>query len=275
MTSPGGLNCAVPRRRKRSRRRRTVVSRGACRNTCPGGDHARLVPVEEQRLPGGNAGGAVLVGGTVRRPAGPWAPSVHALLRHLEARGSAGAPRVLGLDDQDREMLSYLPGETVGIPGRGRLGCTPTRRLQRSAIGCAATTTRWRTSFRPAGPGGDLPSGPGGPGTSSLTTTPPLTTPYGGLSRLTRVRACMAATARGIGWRVSSTGTSLRHARRSGIWPSWRSPGRIGDHASSIGELATAGDPLFTRLVRDGVIAGLDRAVAELAESAATFEDTG
>jgi Ser/Thr protein kinase RdoA (MazF antagonist) len=40
---------------------------------------------------------------------------VHALLRHLEARGFARAPRVLGLDDQDREMLSYLPGETVGI----------------------------------------------------------------------------------------------------------------------------------------------------------------
>jgi len=40
-------------------------------------------------------------------------------------------------------------------------------------------------------------------------------------------------------------------------------------------ELAAAGDPLFTRLVQDGVIDGLDRAMAELAENAATFEDTG
>jgi hypothetical protein len=71
--------------------------------------------MEEQPLPGGNAGGAVLVGGTVRRPAGPWTPTVHALLRHLEAREFAGAPRVLGTDEQDREVLTYLPGETVGM----------------------------------------------------------------------------------------------------------------------------------------------------------------
>jgi hypothetical protein len=71
--------------------------------------------MKEQPLPGGNAGGAVLADGTVRRPTGPWTPSVHALLRHLEARGFArGAPRVLGMDEQNREVLTYLPGETVG-----------------------------------------------------------------------------------------------------------------------------------------------------------------
>lgn len=69
---------------------------------------------EEERLPGGNTGGAVRVGSTVRRTAGPWTPSVHALLRHLEAAGFAGAPRALGFDDRGREMLSYLPGEVVG-----------------------------------------------------------------------------------------------------------------------------------------------------------------
>lgn len=68
----------------------------------------------EQRLPGGNAGGAVLVDGTVRRPTGPWTPAVHDLLRHLERRGFAGAPRALGVDEQGREVLSYLPGATVG-----------------------------------------------------------------------------------------------------------------------------------------------------------------
>jgi hypothetical protein len=68
----------------------------------------------EQRLPGGNTGGAVRVGDTVRRTAGPWTPSVHALLRHLEAAGFAGAPRAIGFDDRGREVLSYLPGDVIG-----------------------------------------------------------------------------------------------------------------------------------------------------------------
>ena len=71
------------------------------------------MPVE-QRLEGGNAGGAVLVEGTVRRAAGRWTPAVHALLRHLEQRNFDGAPRVLGIDERDREILSFLPGLTVG-----------------------------------------------------------------------------------------------------------------------------------------------------------------
>lgn len=68
----------------------------------------------ELKLPGGNTGGAVRVGDTVRRVPGRWTPSVHALLRHLEARKFTAAPRALGFDDQGREILSYLPGEVVG-----------------------------------------------------------------------------------------------------------------------------------------------------------------
>ena len=68
----------------------------------------------EEQLPGGNAGGAVLVDGTVRRPAGPWTPTVHALLNYLASRGFSGAPQALGYDDQEREILTYLSGETVG-----------------------------------------------------------------------------------------------------------------------------------------------------------------
>lgn len=68
----------------------------------------------EQHLVGGNTGGAVRVGDTVRRNAGPWTPSVHALLRHLEASGFDRAPRALGFDERGREVLSFLPGETVG-----------------------------------------------------------------------------------------------------------------------------------------------------------------
>ena len=70
--------------------------------------------VREQRLPGGNTGGAVRVDDTVRRLPGRWTPSVHSLLRHLEGVGFSAAPRALGFDDQGREMLSYLSGEVVG-----------------------------------------------------------------------------------------------------------------------------------------------------------------
>jgi len=70
--------------------------------------------VVEHKLDGGNTGGAVRVGDTVRRRTGHWTPSVHALLRHLEWSGFAGASRVLGLDEYEREVLSFLPGHTVG-----------------------------------------------------------------------------------------------------------------------------------------------------------------
>lgn len=57
----------------------------------------------------------VRIGDTVRRPVGPHSPAVHALLRHLEQAGFAGAPRVLGMDDSGREILSYVEGEP-GLP---------------------------------------------------------------------------------------------------------------------------------------------------------------
>jgi hypothetical protein len=68
----------------------------------------------EFRLDGGNAGGAVRLGDTVRRAAGPWTPAVHALLTHLAQHGFAGSPRPLGVDGQGREVLTFLAGETVG-----------------------------------------------------------------------------------------------------------------------------------------------------------------
>jgi len=67
---------------------------------------------EEVRLPGGSVSGAVRVGGTVRRPAGPWTPAVHALLSYLTVR-VPGIPRVLGRDERHREVLTYLPGRVV------------------------------------------------------------------------------------------------------------------------------------------------------------------
>ncbi|MFG3258699.1 phosphotransferase [Streptomyces sp. NPDC048172] len=68
----------------------------------------------EERLPGGRTVGAVRIGDTVHRPVQPWTPTVHAVLRHLESVGFTGAPRVLGLDGEGREILTYLAGESAG-----------------------------------------------------------------------------------------------------------------------------------------------------------------
>lgn len=59
---------------------------------------------------GGNLQDAVRVGDTVHRRAGPWTPSVHALLRYLE-RASFPAPRVVGMDAQGREVLRFVEGQ--------------------------------------------------------------------------------------------------------------------------------------------------------------------
>lgn len=52
------------------------------------------------------------MGDTVRRPTHPWTPAVHALLRHLEEVGYPCSPRVLGIDEQGREVLTYLDGRS-------------------------------------------------------------------------------------------------------------------------------------------------------------------
>ncbi|MEH1128028.1 aminoglycoside phosphotransferase family protein [Micromonospora sp. CPCC 206061] len=70
--------------------------------------------MSEVTLSGGHTTGAVLIDGVVHKPASPWTSTVHALLRHLQDAGIDGAPRALGFDDQGREMITYLPGDTVG-----------------------------------------------------------------------------------------------------------------------------------------------------------------
>jgi Phosphotransferase enzyme family len=76
------------------------------------------VPEREVPLPGGlaNRGLVVRVGDTVRRPLRRTSPATHALLRHLEDVGFEGAPRLLGVDALGREVLGYVPGETVLPP---------------------------------------------------------------------------------------------------------------------------------------------------------------
>lgn len=72
---------------------------------------------EPQFLVGGDVTDELVrIGDTVRRPWDRHAPLVRAVLRHLEDAGFDGAPRYLGVDAMDREVLSYLPGEVAGRP---------------------------------------------------------------------------------------------------------------------------------------------------------------
>ena len=66
---------------------------------------------EEEELAGGNVTRVARIEGNVHRDVGPWTPVVHALLAHLERAGFAGSPRVLGFDDDGREVLTYIEGD--------------------------------------------------------------------------------------------------------------------------------------------------------------------
>lgn len=85
-----------------------------------------MLPVTQRAelpLPGGtaNAGRVVRVddavlGDTVRRPMRATSPASHALLRWLERVGFDGAPRLLGIDEQRREVLRYVHGSSPSPP---------------------------------------------------------------------------------------------------------------------------------------------------------------
>jgi hypothetical protein len=75
-------------------------------------------PLDELPLEGGvaNRGLVVRVGNTVRRPLRPTSRATHALLRYLADVGFDGAPRILGVDDRGREVLTYIDGSAVTEP---------------------------------------------------------------------------------------------------------------------------------------------------------------
>jgi phosphotransferase family enzyme len=70
--------------------------------------------VSETRLAGGDMNVVVRVGDTVRRPPEP--PGVRALLQGYERVGFDGAPRFLGVDEQGREVLSFVEGAPAFAP---------------------------------------------------------------------------------------------------------------------------------------------------------------
>jgi hypothetical protein len=52
----------------------------------------------------------------VRRAAGPWTDTIHALLRHVRARGVHEVPEPLGRDEDGREVLSFVSGDVHHYP---------------------------------------------------------------------------------------------------------------------------------------------------------------
>lgn len=70
---------------------------------------------EETLLAGGGRTAVSRQGSIVFRETGPWAASVHALLKHLERVHFDASPRVVGsgFDAQGREILTYMEGEFV------------------------------------------------------------------------------------------------------------------------------------------------------------------
>ena len=68
----------------------------------------------EEVLHGGDMNLVVRVGDTVRRP--PQPPHVRELLEWYERVGFDGAPRYLGVDEQGREVLSFVEGEPGFAP---------------------------------------------------------------------------------------------------------------------------------------------------------------
>ena len=70
---------------------------------------------EEPLFGGAKAGRVVKAGETVRRGAGPWTPTIFALLAHLQVKGFP-APAPMGLDSEGRERLSWLPGHAANYP---------------------------------------------------------------------------------------------------------------------------------------------------------------
>src|SRR5215831_8323664 len=127
--------------------------------------HAGEVPLPSGRM----TSGIVRRGDGLLRPMGPWSPAVHEYLRHLEAAGFEGSPRVLGTKG-NREVLTLIDGEVAmdpqWRPGHGhrlppyartelalRGAAKLIRELHLAAAGFRPAITSYRFDPRPPRPG--------------------------------------------------------------------------------------------------------------------------
>jgi Ser/Thr protein kinase RdoA (MazF antagonist) len=72
--------------------------------------------MDEEVLTGGFVNTVTRSGNVVFRSGGLWTESVQHVLRHLEAKGCSFAPKALGIDKRGRDMISFLPGESMWRP---------------------------------------------------------------------------------------------------------------------------------------------------------------
>ncbi len=71
-----------------------------------------MTDITEIPLTGGNVNTVVRVGNTVRRNQAAASASIHRLLTFLHDQGFHQCPKFLGVDDKNREILSFIPGQT-------------------------------------------------------------------------------------------------------------------------------------------------------------------
>lgn len=248
----------------------------------------------EERLDGGNIGGAVRLGDTVRRAAGPWTPAVHALLAHLADREFTAAPRPLGFDERGREILTFLEGRTVG----SRKPWPPWVHADETLDQVA----RWMRAYHQAvadfvPPPGAVWRG-GGRWSPGLIIGHNDAAPYNAAWRHGRLAgffdwdfagpvtpawdlafaafSWVPLHARHVVAAEGFTDFPARPKRLHRFLAAYGRPAgatdflevvreRVKAHADGVRELAATGDPVFARLVRQGVTDDLDQALAELA----------
>ena len=76
------------------------------------------MPEYEEKLTGGNIADSVIrLGMTVRKPVTKATPTVHCFLDHLCLAGYDGCPQALGVDEQGRQVLEFIPGPVVHKAG--------------------------------------------------------------------------------------------------------------------------------------------------------------
>ncbi|GAB3923118.1 hypothetical protein GCM10011575_00510 [Microlunatus endophyticus] len=79
--------------------------------------------MKEIELTGGRiTPGVVRIGNTVRRPRNQHSDWINRVLIRLEELGYPYAPRYYGVDDQDRDILSFIPGVTTDHPSQRQSG---------------------------------------------------------------------------------------------------------------------------------------------------------
>jgi hypothetical protein len=226
---------------------------------------------------------------------------VQVLLNHLEKVGFVGAPRFLGFDADGREELSFLPGETVGdrrpwpswVHSEKALEDVGSWLLayhQAVADFVPSPDSQWRMAAKPWQPGDVVAHSDAGPRNAVwdadglvgfiewdfAAPCPPI------LDLALVAYSWVPLHARDVAASEGFTDFASRPRRLRVLLDAYGFLGKISEILSAVHEqlanhiegtrvLAGAGDPLFVRLVADGVIGSLERAQAELRADAEAF----